>query len=72
MNPVRDSLLHQLDDSIALFTKLRTPDATCVAAFDALKQARALVARAIAGEGRFPAQGMASDARCALAGAEQG
>lgn len=48
----RDSLIHTLDQSIATFERIRTPDAVCVAAFDTLKQARAMIARALQDEHR--------------------
>jgi hypothetical protein len=60
MNAFHDSLLHQLDDSITLFAQHRTPDAACMAAFDTLKQARALVARAFARESRPRAEGFSA------------
>jgi hypothetical protein len=47
-----ESLLSRLDQSIALMTELRTPDPVSIAAFDALKQARALIARAFENEQR--------------------
>jgi len=52
MEPKPESLLNRLDQSIALMTELRTPDPVSIAAFDALKQARALIARAFANERR--------------------
>ena len=53
MNEKRDSLLNTLDHSIAEFSRMRTPDAVCTAAFDTLKQARAMIARALNGERDF-------------------
>jgi hypothetical protein len=52
MHQKTESLLQRLDQSIALMAELRTPDPACAAAFDALKQARALIARALEGEQR--------------------
>ena len=52
MHEKSQSLLHRLDQSIALMSELRTPDPASVAAFDALKQARALIAQAFAREER--------------------
>jgi len=52
MEQKSESLLHRLDQSIALMTELRTPDPVSIAAFDALKQARALIARAFENEQR--------------------
>ena len=40
------SLLSSLDNAVEILAENRTSDAMCVAAFDTLKQARALVARA--------------------------
>jgi hypothetical protein len=51
-DPRYTSLLQSLDTSIATFAQMRTPDSTCVAAFDALKQARALIACAFENERR--------------------
>lgn len=45
-----ESLLYRLDQSIALMTELRTPDPVSIAAFAALKQARALIAKAFENE----------------------
>jgi hypothetical protein len=39
------SLYTALDEAVEILAEIRTSDATCVAAFDTLKQARALVAR---------------------------
>jgi hypothetical protein len=50
-----ESLLQNMDESIALMAQLRTPDPVSAAAFDALKQARALIAQAFANEHRRPA-----------------
>ena len=50
MNEKRDTLLLSLDQSIAAFATMRTPDAVCTAAFDTLKQARAMIARALSRE----------------------
>lgn len=52
MEQKSESLLSRLDQSIALMTELRTPDPVTIAAFDALKQARALIERAFANEQR--------------------
>jgi hypothetical protein len=52
MEQKSESLLNRLDQSIALMTELRTPDPVSIAAFDALKQARALIARAFENEQR--------------------
>jgi hypothetical protein len=43
-----ETLLHQLDEAIALMAELRTSDPVSIEAFDALKQARALTALAFA------------------------
>lgn len=43
----RDTLLHTLDSSIETFARIRSSDAMCVAAHDTLKQARAMIARAL-------------------------
>ncbi len=56
MNETRDSLITNLDQSIAIFARIRTPDAACVAAFDTLKQARAMIAHALEHEERGGAQ----------------
>lgn len=49
MNSARiTSLLSHLDSAVDILAEQRTPDALYVAAFDTVKQARALVARAIA------------------------
>jgi hypothetical protein len=50
VNEKREFLLQRLDDSIALLASLRTSEPLCTAAFDTLKQARALTARAFATE----------------------
>jgi hypothetical protein len=50
VNDKRDSLLENLDQTIVAFAAMRTPDAVCTAAFDTLKQARAMIARALAAE----------------------
>ena len=52
MHQKSESLLDRLHQSIALMSELRTPDPVSTAAFDALKQARALIARALAEESR--------------------
>lgn len=54
VNQTRDSLIHTLDASIDTFARIRSSDALCVAAFDTLKQARAMIARALAEESRAP------------------
>lgn len=43
----RDSLINTLDASIETFAQIRTPDALSCAAFDTLKQARAMIAQAL-------------------------
>lgn len=53
-DPHYDTLIQSLDRSIELFSEIRTGDATSVAAFDTLKQARAKIALAFAGERRRP------------------
>lgn len=45
-----DSLLSSLDHSLDMFCRLRTSDPVSTAAFDTLKQARAMIARALAAE----------------------
>lgn len=53
IRPVNDphhSLLSNLDQSIATFAAIRTPDSVSTAAFDTLKQARAMIALAFAAE----------------------
>jgi hypothetical protein len=52
VNETRDSLIHTLDSSIETFARIRSSDAMCVAAFDTLKQARAMIARALQQEQR--------------------
>ncbi|MDO8542173.1 MAG: hypothetical protein Q7S40_17175 [Opitutaceae bacterium] len=53
MNNTRyDTLISSMDRSIELFSEIRTPDAVSVAAFDTLKQARALIAHALENERR--------------------
>lgn len=52
MHHKSESLLENMDRSIALMAELRTPDPVTIAAFDALKQARALIARAFENERR--------------------
>lgn len=42
-----DAILYSMDHTIELFGQVRKPDAVCTAAFDTLKQARAMVARAL-------------------------
>ncbi|HVS52818.1 MAG TPA: hypothetical protein VHD62_10720 [Opitutaceae bacterium] len=64
MHETTECLLSRLDESIALMTKLRTGDPVNTVAFDALKQARALVARAFAEERRH-AHPMAESTRLA-------
>lgn len=57
-------LLSSLDRSIELFADMRTPDAVCVAAFDALKQARAKIDLAFENERRvFAARELAGSER---------
>ncbi len=60
MHDKRATLLDRLDESIALMSTLRTPDPVSTAAYDALKQARALIAQALDAERRD-----SSDAACA-------
>ena len=55
MKENRDSLITTLDASIETFAQIRTPDALCSAAFDTLKQARAMIAQALQEERRAPA-----------------
>lgn len=57
MKDTRDSLIHTLDASIETFAQIRTPDALCAAAFDTLKQARAMIAQALQHERRVPLSG---------------
>lgn len=45
-----ESVLCALDRSLALFDQLRTPDPVSVAAYDTLKQARAMIERALTRE----------------------
>ena len=45
-----ESVLCALDRSLALFSQLRTPDPVSVTAYDTLKQARAMIERALSGE----------------------
>jgi hypothetical protein len=52
MHHKSDSLLENMDESIALMAELRSSDPVSTAAFDALKQARALIAQAFANERR--------------------
>jgi hypothetical protein len=40
-------LLSALDDAVAILDRNRTPDPSLIAAFDTLKQARAMVVRAV-------------------------
>ena len=54
VNETPDSLIHTLDSSIETFARIRSSDAMCVAAFDTLKQARAMIARALDEERRKP------------------
>ncbi len=49
-NACINSLLSTLDHAVEILAENRTPEAICVAAFDTLKQARALVARAFSAE----------------------
>jgi hypothetical protein len=42
-----NSLLSALDDAVAILDRNRTPDPALIAAFDTLKQARAMVVRAV-------------------------
>jgi hypothetical protein len=55
VNETPDSLITTLDSSIETFARIRSSDAMCVAAFDTLKQARAMIARALQQEQRGPA-----------------
>ncbi len=52
VNDTRDTLIHTLDNSIDTFARIRTSDAVSTAAFDTLKQARAMIARALEEEHR--------------------
>ena len=52
VNETRDSLITTLDSSIETFARIRSSDAMCVAAYDTLKQARAMIARALEQEHR--------------------
>lgn len=52
VNETRDSLITTLDSSIETFARIRSSDAMCVAAFDTLKQARAMIALALQQERR--------------------
>lgn len=60
MHDKSESLLLRLDQSIALMAEMRTPDPASAAAHDALKQARALIARALDREQAVIAQGAAA------------
>ena len=42
-----NSLLSALNDAVAVLDRNRTPDPALIAAFDTLKQARAMVVRAV-------------------------
>ncbi|HUR57547.1 MAG TPA: hypothetical protein VM029_07550 [Opitutaceae bacterium] len=42
-----NSLLSALDDAVYILDRNRTPDPALIAAFDTLKQARAMVVRAV-------------------------
>jgi hypothetical protein len=64
MEQKSESLLNRLDQSISLMSELRTPDPVSTAAFDALKQARALIAQALANEQRVMNQ-VSADQRAA-------
>jgi hypothetical protein len=68
VNENRDSLIHTLDASIDTFARIRSSDALCVAAFDTLKQARAMIARALQEERRGAVAGRESGDRLAAAG----
>lgn len=48
-----DTVLRFLDRSIELFSQLRTPDPVSAAAYDTLKQARAMIARSLTLDRRF-------------------
>lgn len=50
MNSTHESLLNHLDESITTFAAIRRPDPVCSAAYDTLKQARAMIARALTRE----------------------
>lgn len=51
MHDIRsESVLCALDRSLTLFAQLRTPDPVSVAAYDTLKQARAMIERALVTE----------------------
>lgn len=61
MNTARlATLLASLDEAVAILDEQRTPDALCVAAFDTLKQARALVLRAFDSASEGPTLGRAA------------
>ena len=68
MNEQRDTLLESLDRSIAVMASIRTPDSVGTAAFDTLKQARAMIARAFAGEQRAALHATEEAAELASAG----
>lgn len=50
MNEPRNSLLQTLDASIETFAQIRSTDTACVSTFDTLKEARAMIARALGNE----------------------
>jgi hypothetical protein len=47
-----NTLVYAMDHAIEIFSQIRSSDAQCVAAFDTLKQARAMVVRALQSERR--------------------
>ncbi len=65
MQDKSQTLLDRLDESIALMAQLRTADPVSTAAFDALKQARALIARALAGEQQTRTEATTTEAAAA-------
>lgn len=50
VNEPRNSLLQTLDASIETFAQIRSTDTACVSTFDTLKEARAMIARALRNE----------------------
>lgn len=55
VNEPRNSLLQTLDASIETFAQIRSTDTACVSTYDTLKEARAMIARALGNE-HLPAQ----------------
>jgi hypothetical protein len=56
-HPRLNSLFASLDNAVEILAEARTPDSVCTAAFDTLKQARAMIARAFASKGGAHATG---------------